>query len=82
MKIFDPEQAKRELEKRKSERDRIGGKLESLYEEIKKLGFDFNNVDEELDALEQKIVDAEKKRDKKIVLWRKKYGHFLQEMED
>lgn len=83
MSEIDPKKAKEALEKRKSERDRISGKLDSLYEELSEMGFaNLDNIDQELDILEEQINEKEQKRDKKLKSWKKKYGHYLEELEE
>lgn len=76
---MDIDGAKILLEKKRSERDKFQGRLDSLYEKLEEMGFtDIDQIDQELDSLEKEIAEKEEKRNKLLKKWKKNYGQFLE----
>lgn len=76
---MDIDGAKILLEKKRSERDKFQGRLDSLYEKLEEMGFtDIDQIDQELDSLEKEIAKKEEKRNKLLKNWKKSYGQFLE----
>ena len=75
---MNPEKAKKLLNEKKAERDRLLGRLDSLKEELSEYGFEnLDDIDDTIDKFDLEIEEKTKEYKKKLASWKKKYANFL-----
>jgi len=78
MEAVDLTDIKESLQKKQSERDRLIGKKESLFEQLKDLGFNsLKDSESAMDKLEIEINEEEKILKKDTAIFQKKFGELL-----
>lgn len=76
--IADLTRFKNALEAKKTERDKLIGKQESLMEKLKALGFDtIQQAEDHLDSVEEILEQKEKALAEELSLFQKEFGGLL-----
>lgn len=76
--ITDITRFKNALEAKKTERDKLIGKQESLMEKLKALGFDtIQQAEDHLDSVEEILEQKEKALAEELSLFQKEFGGLL-----